>query len=357
MRGFTVHVYERDASPEARTQGGTLDLHADSGQIAIEALGLQSEFARLSRPEGQATRILDQHANVLLDEVPAPDDLFRPEIDRGDLRNLLLHSLRPGTVQWNTRVVTTTELGTRRVLVFEDGIETTVDLLIGCDGAWSHLRSLLTPGKPIYSGITYVETGIPLADTNAPEIAEIVGNGSMFALADEKAIMAQRNGGGYIRLYLAFAVEENWAQECGINFRLASRARAALLELFHGWHPQLRRILEVSEDRFLPRPLFRLPYPQQWPTQSTLTLLGDAAHLMTPFAGQGANLAMLDAVDLANHLTSPGFPTTLDALRAFESTMLQRSNAAAAETQTNQDICFGPNPAQSLAEVMQAHTS
>src|SRR2546423_8186385 len=95
-----VTVYDLDASRTARPQGGTLDMHADSGQVALRAAGLYEQFHHLSRPEGQQMRLLDRHGTVLFDDSPGADKDYNPEIDRGQLRDLLLDSLHPDTVPW-----------------------------------------------------------------------------------------------------------------------------------------------------------------------------------------------------------------------------------------------------------------
>src|ERR1700761_4779743 len=68
--GLAVTVYDRDSGPAARNQGGTLDLHADDGQVALREAGLLEEFFRLARPEGQEMRELDSAGAILLHHVP-----------------------------------------------------------------------------------------------------------------------------------------------------------------------------------------------------------------------------------------------------------------------------------------------
>lgn len=67
-RGYEVTVYERENSASSRGQGGTLDLHAESGQEALKEAGLIDKFWEHARPEGQDTRILDKTGKVLGDK-------------------------------------------------------------------------------------------------------------------------------------------------------------------------------------------------------------------------------------------------------------------------------------------------
>ncbi|WP_280488213.1 FAD-dependent oxidoreductase, partial [Nocardia farcinica] len=139
--GITVSVFERETGPDVRNQGGTLDLRADSGQIALREAGLLDDFFRLARSEGQEMRQLDPAGRTLFHHIPEAGDRYKPEIDRGVLRDLLLHSLEPGTVRWGHTVcdIDGPDTGPRRVR-FADDSAVEADLVIGADGAWSAVR-------------------------------------------------------------------------------------------------------------------------------------------------------------------------------------------------------------------------
>ena len=195
VHGIPATIYEAEPSAEARTQGGQLDIHEHNGQLALEAAGLTDEFRAIIHEGGEATRVLDQHGTVLLDE---PDDGTggRPEVLRGDLRRILLDSLPDETIQWGRKVTDVQPLGDgRHELTFADGSTVTTSLLVGADGAWSKIRPLLSDAKPEYVGTTFIETYLYDADERHPAAAEAVGGGAMFALAPGKGIVAHREAG------------------------------------------------------------------------------------------------------------------------------------------------------------------
>ncbi|HEX4221666.1 MAG TPA: NAD(P)/FAD-dependent oxidoreductase [Pseudonocardiaceae bacterium] len=331
--GVACTVFEREGSILTRPQGGTLDMQAQTGQLALRSAGLLAEFLARSRPEGQDGRLLDKTGKVLLEHRADPDDQENPEIDRGQLRTLLLDSLAPGTVRWHSDVREVTEHGPDGYEIqLADGSSHRADVVVGADGAWSKVRPLLSSAKPEYTGVTFVEIHLDDVDQRRPELAELVGNGSMFALSDNKGLLAQRNSGSHVRVHAALRVPEDWAQTCGIDFADPAIARPALRGYFADWAPQLRALIDASDAEFVPRPLYALPYPHTWVADKPgVTLLGDAAHLMSPFSGLGANLAMLDGAELGTTLAAAinAGTSVNDAITRYESVMQPRGAEAA----------------------------
>lgn len=84
----------------------------------------------------------------------------------------------------------------------------------------------------------------------------------------------------------------------------------------------MKQLITDNDGPYVDRPILALPVPHTWQHDPTVTLLGDAAHLMPPL-GVGVNLAMLDASDLA--LAVANAATVDDAVHAYEKTMLPRS--------------------------------
>jgi 2-polyprenyl-6-methoxyphenol hydroxylase-like FAD-dependent oxidoreductase len=337
LGGLAVTVYDADASLASRDQGGTLDLHADSGQIAIEDAQLTEEFAALARPEGQAHRLLDPSGAVLAEQVPGTEEAAAPEVDRAQLRRMLAESLTPGTIRWGSRVAS---VGAGEV-TFADGTTESADLVIGADGAWSRVRASLTDAVPSYTGVTFVEALFTSVTERHPEIAALVGDGHMWANGDGRALVLQRNSGDVVRGYISMRAELDWLASAGLgsadgrggvldaNGTTATdteRVRQVLRDRFAGFAPELLRIIDESEGALPNRPIFALPTPTVWEHRDGVTLLGDAAHVMSPFGGNGVNLALLDGAELAQAvLTAVEERTPLsDAVRAYETRMVAR---------------------------------
>ena len=345
QHGVSCTVYEREGSVVARPQGGTLDMKTETGQAALRTAGLLEKFLAISRPEGQDGRLLDKTGTVRLEHQADPDDLDQPEIDRGQLRTLLLDSLEPGTVRWHSDVREIAEDGAGYRIHLADGTSHPADVVIGADGAWSKVRPLLSSAKPEYTGVTFVEIHIDDVDQRHPDLADLVGNGSMHALSDNKGLIAQRNSGSHIRVYAALRVPEDWAGTCGIDFADLATVRPALGEYFAGWAPQLLALIDASEKEFVPRALYALPFPHTWSARPGVTLLGDAAHLMSPFSGLGANLAMLDGAELGIELaTAIKTGTSIDdAIARYEAVMQPRGAEAAEGAAHGIDIAIAPD--------------
>ncbi|SFK64612.1 2-polyprenyl-6-methoxyphenol hydroxylase [Amycolatopsis sacchari] len=350
VHGIPVTVYEAEGSPEARTQGGMLDIHEHDGQVALAAAGLTDEFRALIHEGGQATRVLDSQGAVLFDE---PDDGTggRPEVKRGELRRILLESLPAGTVHWGHKVTGIRPVDGGHELTFADGSAAVASLLVGADGAWSRVRPLLSDAKPEYAGVTFVETYLFDADARHPATAKAVGGGALFAGVPGTAITAHREPGAVLHTYVQLRRPREWAE--GIDFTDADAARARVAEELDGWAPELRALITDGETAPVVRVLHTLPAEHRWERVPGVTLLGDAAHLMPP-SGEGANLAMFDGAELAKAIVAhPGDVET--ALAEYEAAMFARSAKAAADAAELLEFCLGDRAPHSLVEMFTSH--
>lgn len=347
VQGIDAVVYERESSRAARGQGGMLDIH--SGQRALREAGLFDQFSAIARGEGQDMRLFEPDGTLLLQE-DTPDDapLDRPEVDRADLRDLLLDSLPEDTVRWGHAY----ESADDGLLRFVDGRSAQYDLLVGADGAQSRVRALLTDAGPAHIGQNVVEIGIPDIDRTHPDLAAMIGRGNYWVLGDGLSFAAQRNGDGRVRIGISFYhTGEDWFATSGIPFDDPPAARARLIDLLPGWDARFTALIAACDDTVVPRSITALPVGLTWPSTPGVTLLGDAAHLMPP-VGEGANMALLDgaALGLALAAHPDDFPA---AVAEYEREMFDRTSAAARMSARMQDLLTAPDAARRMLAFFQ----
>ncbi|MFD8542587.1 FAD-dependent oxidoreductase [Streptomyces sp. NPDC059649] len=325
VHGIPATVYEAEPSPAARSQGGMLDIHDYNGQLALEAADLMDEFRGLILEGRQAMRVLDPDGTVLYEQ--ADDGTGgRPEVQRGELREILLDSLPVGTVQWGHKVSSTRTLSEgRHEVTFADGSTLATSLLVGADGAWSRVRPLLSTAAPEYTGKSVVDTYLFDADTRHPAAAKAVGGGSMIAPTPGREIFAHRERDDTLHAYVGLSEPQDWF--AAIDFTDPAAATARIAQEFAGWAPELTALITDSDTAPVLRPLYALPTGHRWDRVPGVTLLGDAAHLAAP-NGEGANLAMLDGAELGKALAA--HPDDIEAaLTEYEQAMFPRSAEAA----------------------------
>ncbi|KAI7279400.1 putative oligopeptide transporter [Hortaea werneckii] len=368
---FEVTIFEGESSLEFRSQGGTLDLHASTGQRALRAAGLFDEFLKYARYDGEALKICDKNLLCYIiqegnSNAKASSFSNRPEIDRPQLREILFQSLPEGTVQWNRKLKSISTNDSRPTLHFADGTTATgFDLIVGADGAWSRVRPTLTNERPFFSGIAGYSLVIPQAQKQNPKLFDLVNRGSVFAFSDGKGLTAQYMSDGSLNVGVWGVRAEAMAGE-GRNkidthydtqdaeVPLKSRLR----EQYRDWHPSLQAFIqEADEERMVSRDLFMLPIGHSWEHRPSVTLIGDAAHLMGPWAGEGVNLALEDALKLSKAIISSASttddlsdkkkkkssnpnPTLNQHIQAFEQEMFGRATQTQQMTWTMMEAMF-----------------
>ncbi|KAL5641293.1 hypothetical protein ACGC1H_001694 [Rhizoctonia solani] len=355
-------VFEREPSPDCRQQGGTLDLHTHSGQQALRDAGLWDQFLKHARYDAQTMKILVKSGDIIYEDGPGEEDQegSRPEIDRTALRNILLDSFGPSNVKWDHALVSIEPAGyNKHDLHFKNGtVETGFDLVVGADGAWSRVRPHLTSVVPFFSGVSMIEWNISnTSDSRYDSINELVGKGSMFSFSDQKNITAQRQGTGSIRVHTSFGMDEVDSDWVNNTFDASDPAttKTKVLGYYEDWSPRLRDLVQAADDDFIAfRPMYMLPLDHTWEPCPGLTLLGDAAHLMTPYAGEGVNIAMWDSLELAKKIIEGIKLGDLDrAVREYEVDMFKRGSESKRRTERNKVGLFSKDYPRSMMAIME----
>jgi 2-polyprenyl-6-methoxyphenol hydroxylase-like FAD-dependent oxidoreductase len=343
LKGADVKVYERDLNMDARVQGTTLDLHEESGLKALRRANLLDEFKKNYRPGADKLIIVNEKAEIFFSDhegKPEEDfgsEHFRPEIDRGPLRKLLLESLQPDTVVWNSQFVSMEKQNGGWLVHFKNETSAYADIVIGADGANSKVRPYITDIKPFYSGISGVLSveGVHNSVTTVPKIHTLLKGGKIMAFGGGKCITVAAKGDGDLAFYVSYKIDENRLES--VDFSDKTQALAWFRKDFPEWGNLWLELFENAETTFIPIPIYSMPLDQTWQALPNLTMLGDAAHLMPPFAGEGVNMAMLDALELSDCLCNENFSGIQAAIASYENQMRKRAAEAAQESLENGD--------------------
>ena len=347
-----VTIFEGETSIGVRGQGGTLDLHTDTGLKALKESGLYEEYTKHARYDGEAICLMDKNMKtyIKLGGTTERTSRGRPEIDRERLREILLQSLPPDTIRWNSRL---RKIDEESSLHFDHGVERGFDLIVGADGAWSKVRPLLTDAKPQYAGVGGYDMYLDNVKERYPDLYKLVNRGSLFAYSDGKNITGQQKGDGGLIVYATGVRNEDWMKTCGYDVHNPKEVKEALAKEFSGWAEPLVKFTQAANEKDITaRSLYMLPIG--WKHRAGVTLIGDAGHLMTPHAGEGVNVAMRDALNLAEAIIRGAKEEKISMdheIKAFEEEMFERAKPVQDISTANmEDMFFTPGAPGSVAE-------
>ncbi len=361
LKGADINVYERDLDKNARVQGSPLDLHDESGLAALSKGNLLNEFKNNFLPGADKMSILNEQAEIFYsDHETKPDENFgsehfRPEIDRGALRKILLESLQPGTVVWDSHFIAMEKQQEGWLLHFKNSTPAYADIVIAADGANSKIRPYITGTKPFYSGITMLEGNIYDAERSAPQIAALLRGGKIMAFGNKKDLLIGQKANGEIGFCASFKAGENWAANSGLDFSDKAQVLDWFKKEYAEWGNVWCELFESAATPFIPRPIYCMPLDQTWEALPNLTMLGDAAHVMPPFAGEGVNMAMLDALELSECVTSGKYGTLQKAICSYEINMRKRAAIAAQESLENGEKMHSEKALHTMLDFFSRH--
>jgi 2-polyprenyl-6-methoxyphenol hydroxylase-like FAD-dependent oxidoreductase len=349
LNGIPAALYEGEASLNARTQGGQLDIHDFNGQVALEQCRLMDEFRSIINMGAEAMRFLGPDGE-LVGEIPDNGELTNPEVLRGELRRILVESLPEGTIRWDHKVASIQGTGDSHTVVFANGGSVDADVLIGADGAWSQVRSYLNGAVPEYLGTVWAETFLHDVEARHPASAELVGRGAMLAMQPGRGIFGHREASNIIHSYAVLKKPLSWAE----TLDLTNREQALKVisdQLGEGWSPELLDLVTAGDTDPVIRPIWGLPLGHTWDRVPGVMLIGDAAHL-TPPDGDGANWALFDGAELGTLIAAT--PDDVNsAFDAFAERMLPRSTTSSEEGYQSFERTFGYNAPTNLRNMME----
>ena len=292
-----VEVYEQDATAAERRRGYAIGLNADALAV-LERLGLREEVLAGGAQQVTNFMITDREGNTLL-ALPSGNGQHQTyRVQRDHLQSALAGALPTDRVQYGFHGLGyETPEGQYRV-IFIGGRHVDGDVVVGCDGVDSALRRQLVGDSPHFLGLSAITGDAPLSVDDP-----LLSGGYFMTLGDHgDSFFCYPQPGGVHFSYTSHV--EPSALETTSQPELLRQVQAATAD----WHPLVRSIAAAADPNSIEPRGYYDREPTKRVRDGNVWLIGDAAHPMSPFQGQGANTAMVDAVALAELLGSGNLP-------------------------------------------------
>jgi len=332
QKGIDVTVYERDKDAQTRIWGGTLDLQKGSGQDALEKAGLLENYYAKSIPMG--ITMTDEQGKVLSTQTAHYDN---PEINRNNFRTLLLDSLKSETVIWDRKFTSLEAHSGKWLLHFENKMTATADVVIGASGGMSNARKYVTDAEVEDTGTFIIQGDVPQPEINCPEFYQLCNGNRLMTAYQGNLLVANPYNNGQLSYGIIFKTPDEWIHNDGLDFQNTDSIIAFLSNRFSNWDERYRQLFRATTF-FVGLSTRKIPLNNPWKNNRSLpiTLIGDAAHLMPPFAGQGVNIGLVDTVVLSDNLANGKFETIEAAINDYEQKMFVYAIEAQLESAGNE---------------------
>lgn len=343
QNGVEVTIYERDKDPQARIWGGTLDLHKNSGQNTLKKAGLLEKYHEKAIP--MAINFTNKEGKIIAStEITPENKLDNPEINRNDLRKILLESLKNKTVIWGKKLINIEQNNEKWLLYFEENSKETADFVIVANGGMSKLRNYVTDTEVEETGTFILQGDVPQPEINCPEFFKLCNGKRLMNSHNGNLLVANPFNNGALTYGIIFKMPDNWQNGIPLNFNNNEKVIEFLSHKLSDWSEVYRELFKATTF-FVGLPTRKLPIGKPWKINRPLpiTLIGDAAHLMPPFAGQGVNIGLVDALNLSENLISGEFQTIGEAISDYEEKMFIYAKEAQSESSENEAEMCNPN--------------
>jgi salicylate hydroxylase len=334
-----VDVYERDQSLTSRPQGYSLGLKGDLGLAVLKTLEL---YEPLAQELVTITNFVfcNQRGQHLL-ELPATGDEQRltQRVQRQALKAALLQAVHPTQMHWGLHCTGYRQYDDSIEVHFEDGTSTQTDYLIACDGASSAVRQQMVGGEKRYLGLTAIVGEVPVTIQHP-----LLQGGYFMTLGDDgSSLFCYRQPNSIHVSYSVYAVSED-----GLHMKTPDELLHLVQHATSTWHAPIPELAAAVDPASIGVRGYYDRDPIKQVRQGQLWLIGDAAHPMAPFQGQGANMGMVDGLKLAqcfaDLVTSPGQAAAK--VEALEKDIIVRGRKAVLESRAAARRCHLTNRLQ-----------
>ncbi|MFG1610183.1 FAD-dependent monooxygenase [Actinoplanes sp. NPDC049265] len=292
QQGIEAIVCEQ--APEIRAAGAGLGLWSNA-LAAYDALGLGDQIRAIGKP-GEM-RFRDPAGRLIETPGFTDEDHAFTLVHRVQLNTMLADTVGRDNIRLNARVVDYREDDRGVTAVLSDGTALAGDILVGADGAYSMIRSVLLPGSEAieHEGHVVWRAVIdPPEGVTAPVAITVAGE--------------QRTRGGFVPTAdgsVFWLVNQFDSGALNGSLKEQARERASFLDTT-GWLPEMSALIEATrEHQILRNQVMLVPELSQW-VSSRVALVGDAAHALSPHISAGATLGIEDALLLARLLGAAG---------------------------------------------------
>ncbi|KAH9209432.1 hypothetical protein DL95DRAFT_26040 [Leptodontidium sp. 2 PMI_412] len=319
QKGHRVTVLESTA--KLQTIGGGISIPSNSMRV-WDYLGLMDRLKAAAEVQGRRTLYFRRYTGELICMSGVKEQAWKYDtvaIHRAPLQQLLVEAAHEAgvVIQVNTRIVGIDENGPSPVAITKDGRRIEADLIIGADGAKSTIRNLMYPDIQLSSSINCYRAVVPESSIKSdPDLAPLLDFSTIWWGPERSVVCMSVQNGTMLSVECPHpgntGTAGDWNKPGDIE---------VLKETYSDFNPVVRKLLsKIEPENLLVWKLNQLPELETWVFRSgKVVLLGDAAHAIMPYSGQGHAIAIEDSACLAQCLSRATSTLSIpDALHAFE---------------------------------------